>query len=189
MKNIGFFGGSFDPIHLGHLNLAVQLLESGQVDEILFCPAFCSPLKLQAPPLASGFHRLEMIRRVIADVPQFKVSSVEIDRGGPSYSIDTIRALSKDGVCYRLIVSQSTAASFDLWKESKELIRLAPPLIGMRGSDPVPPGFTAVQTELFDVSSTQVRDRIKKKIYCGHLLPTIALDYIEEHRLYYPSNQ
>lgn len=189
MKKIGFFGGSFDPIHLGHLNLAVQLLESGHVDEILFCPAFCSPFKLQTPPVISGFHRLEMIRRVIEDVPQFKVSSFEIDRAVPSYTIDTIRALSEDGVSYRLIVSQSTAADFHLWKESKELIRLAPPLIGMRGTDPVPAGFAAVQTGLFDVSSTQVRDRIKKKIYCGHLLPRIALDYIQEHRLYYPSNQ
>jgi nicotinate-nucleotide adenylyltransferase len=79
MKKIGFFGGSFDPIHLGHLNLAVQLLESGAVDEILFCPAYCSPFKIGRPPEVSGFHRLEMIRRVISDIPQFKVSSLEID--------------------------------------------------------------------------------------------------------------
>jgi nicotinate-nucleotide adenylyltransferase len=183
MKKIGFFGGSFDPIHFGHLNLAVQMLEKGGVDEVLFCPTFCSPFKTKMPPIAPH-HRLEMLRLATAGVPGFRVSSLEIDREGTSYTIDTLRSLMGPGIQYRLIVSQSTAAEFALWKEAEVLIKLAPPLIGLRGNDPVPPGFSAISMPLFDVSSTEVRERLKKKLYCGHLVPRIALDYIAKHRLY-----
>ncbi len=184
MKTVGFFGGSFDPIHYGHINLAIQMLEKGGVDEILFCPAFCSPFKTESPPVASGTHRLEMIKRVIAGVPEFRVSSMEIERQEPSFTVDTLRRLPQDGVRYRLILSSDSARSFWGWKEPEEIFKLAPPLVGLRGGEPVPTGFEAIHMAQFDISSTEIRERIKKKIYCEHLVPTIALDYIVEHRLY-----
>ena len=162
----GFFGGSFDPIHFGHISLAIHLLETHKLEEILFCPAFCSPFKTSFPPKASPEHRLAMLRLAL-DHPQFKITPIEIDRKGPSYTIDTIRSLKQSGL--RLILSDEAAVGLDQWKETQELIRLAPPLIGPRN---------------IDISSTEVRERLKKRMYCGHLIPAKALDYIHKHRLY-----
>jgi nicotinate-nucleotide adenylyltransferase len=169
MKTIGFFGGSFDPIHFGHIALAIQLMEAHKLDEVLFCPAFCSPFKMDTPPIASPQHRLAMLQLAIADVPQCKISTVEIDRQGCSYTIDTIRALQKEGLKLRLLLSDEAASHLNKWKETQELVKLAPPLVGPRE---------------IQVSSTEIRERLKKKRYCGHLVPAKTLDYIQKHHLY-----
>lgn len=148
------------------------MLEKHGLDEILFCPAFCSPFKQDRPPIASPHHRLEMLKLVLADVPEFRVTSIELDRSGPSYTIDTLRQLQSKGVEYRLLLTEESSSFFLNWKESQEIIRLAPLLIGEK---------------TFQISSTEVRERLKKKRYCGHLVPLKALDYIHQHRLYSPS--
>jgi len=192
-KTIGFYGGTFDPIHFGHLNLAVQLLEIHKLDEVLFCPAFCSPLKTASPPQASPQHRLEMVRLAIEGVPQFRVTSYEVDRNDPSFTIDTLRMIKGEerGVIqFRLLLSEEAAAQFDHWKEFQELIRIAPPLIGTRSApsirgklaDALRPGFT--KTKIFEISGTEIRERLKKGLYCGHLIPEKALRYIEKQGLY-----
>lgn len=163
---IGFFGGTFDPIHFGHISLAVQLLEAHKLKKILFCPALCSPFKTEKPPIASPQHRLAMLQLAL-DHPQFEITTLELDRISPSYAIDTIRALQIKGL--RLLLSEEAAARLDQWKETQELVRLAPPLIGPRE---------------IQISSTQIRDRLKKRLYCGHLVPAKALQYIEKHQLY-----
>lgn len=167
-KKVGFFGGTFDPIHFGHISLAIQLLEKGKLDEILFCPAFCSPFKVATPPVASPEQRLAMLKLAL-EIPQFKISTIEIDRRGPSYTVDTIRSLSSEGVQLRLLLSDEAAAHLDQWKDTQELIRLAPPLIGPRE---------------IQISSTQIRGRLKRKLYCGHLIPAKTLDYILVNHLY-----
>ncbi len=191
-KRIGFFGGSFDPIHFGHLFLALQLAEAHKLDSVLVCPAFHSPFKKgESSPRASAQHRFEMVKRALEGIPHFEATSIEIDRGGPSYTIDTIRALPSNE--YHLLLSEEAASQFDRWKEADELIRLAPPLIGCRrdGSSSSLPeslkkGFTP--TKNMDLSSTDIRERLNKKLYCGHLIPAKALDYIFQHRLYSGSN-
>jgi nicotinate-nucleotide adenylyltransferase len=167
MKKIGLFGGSFDPIHFGHLNLAIEMLETHGLDEIVFCPAFCSPFKTEAPPVASASDRLEMVKLVVGEVPQFRVSSLEVDRGGPSFTIETLRALPKGD--YYLILTEESVTSFSKWKEFEEIKARATLLIGKRK---------------FPISSTLIRERFKKKLYCGHLVPAKALYYIDKHRLY-----
>lgn len=188
MKKIGFFGGTFDPIHFGHLNLAIEMLERHHLDEILFCPAFCSPFKDQ--PVANGQHRLEMVQRAITGIDRCRVSSVEIDRGGPSYTIDTLRALHSEGE-FRLLLSDESIGRFDQWKEAQELVRLAPPLIGTRREALTGKGAIAealrrgiTPTRVFEISSTEVRERLKKKLYCGHLIPAKTLEYIQQQHLY-----
>lgn len=180
-KTIGFFGGSFDPIHFGHINLALQLLELHRLDEVLVCPAFCSPFKSAKPPVASPEHRLAMLRLGLEGVPKFRITSLEIEREGPSFTIDTIHLLlEKERAQFRLLVSEETAAHFDRWKESAELLRLAPPLIGTRKT--AEPGHPS--TPIMDISSTDIRNRIAKGLYCGHLVPAKTLDYICKHLLY-----
>ena len=193
MKTIGVYGGSFDPVHFGHLNLALELMERCGLDEVLFCPVYCSPFKLAQPPVASPEHRLQMLRLVLADVPRCRVTAIEIERKGPSYTVDTIRSLSRtDGIRCRLLLSEETAGHFHLWKEPEEILRLAPPLIGTRSggqllsTSPLKNQLlpALVPTPLFDIQSTHIRERLKQKLYCGHLIPHKALDYIHKHELY-----
>lgn len=168
-KTVGFFGGSFDPIHFGHISLAIDLMERYHLDEVLFCPVYCSPFKLETPPIANPDQRLELLKRALADLPQCKICDWELKRAVPSFTIDTIRALSQQPVQLRLLLSEEVASHLDRWKEKEDLLRLAPPLIGKRQ---VP------------ISSTEIRSRLKKKLYCGHLVPAKALEYILEHQLY-----
>ena len=182
-RKIGLFGGSFDPIHLGHINLAVELSEIHQLDEVLFCPAFCSPFKTDTPPIANPKDRLAMLHLAIEEIPHFKITRIEIDRKGPSFTIDTVRALQSDNVQLYLLLSEESAAHLDRWKEGEELIRLAPPLIGcrMKGSDCLK---NVTKIRVLEISSTEVQRRLRLGRYCGHLVPSKVLDYIKAERLY-----
>jgi len=186
-KIIGFFGGSFDPIHFGHIHLALELSEKYQLDEVLFCPAFCSPFKSHFTPNASPDDRLAMVRLAIEEIPLFKVTSIELDRKGPSFTIDTLKALASEKVQFRLLLSEESAAHLDQWKDYHELILLAPPLIGRRSKEDSPSqGIT--QMKVLEISSTEVRQRLEKGLYCGHLVPAKVLAYIQLHGLYNASN-
>ncbi len=186
---VGFFGGSFDPIHFGHLALAIAILEKGLVDRILFCPARCSPFKTGTPPKADDSLRAKMIEAAIQDIPQFELYREELSRPAPSYTIDAIRHLIQQGKqSIRLILSSEAASHLHEWKEEEELLRLAPPLIGQTGeiSGPFKRRLEPYLVEIprFDISSTEIRARIKKSLYIGHLVPKSVLEIIVAHRLY-----
>lgn len=192
-KKIGFFGGSFDPIHLGHVNLAVRILERGLVDQILFCPNSISPMKKKRPPIAANNHRMNMLQLSLEDVPDCDPCGLEISRSSPSYTIDTVKAL--EGEIY-LVIAEDVAYELDQWKEVDRLLQIAPPIV------PVRYGFNRkklkqlpekikskveqgmVRIPAMDISSTEIRERLKKKFYCGHLLQGKILDYIHQNALY-----
>jgi nicotinate-nucleotide adenylyltransferase len=188
MKKLGILGGSFDPIHLGHLNLATSLKQLCHLDEVLFVPAFCSPFKGDSLPQASPEDRLKMVELAIADVPEFSLIDWEIHAKTPSYTIDTVRRLSEDPTLQlHLLLGDDQVARFSLWKEAEELVRLSPPLIGTRLGKEVNfpiPGSQSVKIPIFEASSTQIRERLSKKLPCEHLLPASVLDYIRKHQLY-----
>jgi nicotinate-nucleotide adenylyltransferase len=201
-KKIGFFGGTFDPIHFGHLNLAIQLLEIHELDQILFCPAHFSPHKRDEQPQVSKMHRYSMAAIAIERIEKFNILDWEIKREGPSYTIDTIRSLIEDrskvgeNIRWHLILGEDSLADFLDWKEVEELVLLAPPLIGCRIgqstaldvdlpaslSEVIKRGLTKIP--LMEISSTSIRERLRQKRYCGHLLPAKVLDYINQNQLY-----
>ncbi len=185
-KKIGFFGGTFDPIHFGHLNLAIQMLEKHQFDEILFCPAALSPYKRAESPKASGEHRLEMVALAIAPVKSFTLLDWEIKREGPSFTIDTIRALIErlPDAEFHLLLGEDAEEGLALWKESDALLRLAPPFLATRFSHSAEARPELTPIPLLEISSTDIRERLRVKKYCGHLVPAKVLDYITQHRLY-----
>lgn len=186
-RRIGFFGGTFDPIHFGHINLALELQEQHQLDEVLFCPAACSPFKTSAPPHASAQDRLAMLQQALSELPFCSLCSLEIERPGPSYTIDTLRALQRPDVQFFTLLSEETFRSFDQWKEAKALSLLAPLLVGSRPqqlTSDLTLCATFTPTRIFEISSHEIRERIRQNRYCGHLLPTKVLDYIHTHRVY-----
>lgn len=201
-KKIGVFGGTFDPIHFGHLNLALELSEKRGLDEVWFIPSKVNPFKQDTPPVPLE-HRLAMVRLAIAPIPHFHCKDIEMDCEGISYMIDTLRALAAvDEVGlhphnFFLLLGDDTVDEFANWKEAEEIIRLAPPLIGQRVGRPpssqskkIPPaiqvaleqGFTP--TRMMDISSTEIRHRLSQRLYCGHLVPASVLHYAEKQDLY-----
>lgn len=186
-RKIGIFGGSFDPVHLGHLNLAISIKESCQLDEVIFVPANVSPFKAGTPPIAPPEHRLAMLKIATASIKEFTVVDWELREDGPSYTIDTVRKLSQDPSSQlHLILGDDQVTSFHLWKEVDELMRLSPSLIGTRSSQDEKSLLQGqwVKIPIFDVSSTVIRERLSQKKYCGHLILSSVLDYIYQHHLY-----
>jgi nicotinate-nucleotide adenylyltransferase len=193
-KKIGILGGSFDPVHFGHLNLAISVMEACDLDEVLFVPASLSPFKEHVPPKASGEHRKEMLKLAIEPVKKFCFLDWEIQAKNPVFTIDTVRKLSSDpSLQLHLIFGEDHVASFHRWKEAKNLIRLAPLLIGTRqlgDLSQLPIEFQEViqnariEIPHFEISSTNIRSRLSQKKYCGHLVPGAVLDYIDKNCLY-----
>jgi nicotinate-nucleotide adenylyltransferase len=192
-KKIGFFGGSFDPIHFGHINLALGILEKELVDKILFCPAHISPTKRETPPAATPKHRMNMLQLALEDVPDCDSYDDEISRPPPSYTIDTIQKLRGE---VHLIVAEDTAYRFSQWREIDQLLEIAPPIIGVRQGfnreklNTLPKKIQLkvevglVEIPTMDIRSTEIRERLKKRLYCGHLLQAKVLDYIHQNTLY-----
>ena len=198
-KQIGIFGGSFDPIHNGHLNLAVELMEAHSLDEVWFIPAACSPFK-QFPTATSAQDRLAMTALAIAGETRFRVLDLEINREGPSYTVDTLKTLVEaqkgqaDPCTFALILGDDTARGFSGWHHPEAIVQLARLLVGSRGLQKEPfkgsPQVIAAleagmtPTRIMEVSSTEIRQRLKEGMYCGHLVPGKVLDYIFSHQLY-----
>ena len=196
-KVIGLFGGSFDPIHWGHINLALQIKELGKLDHVLLCPAATSPFKVDQPPKASGSDRLEMCRLVLEDVPGLEVTDMELQRGGVSYAIDTVRELGN----VRLILAEDAWPRLHQWKEAEKLIQLAKPLTGSRhGNHPFDEPHLSLDsmkilksgrhsTAVMEISSTEIRRRLYEGgHYLGHWVPGKVIDYIKHNKLYSETN-
>ncbi len=199
-KKIGILGGTFNPIHLGHINFAIEVLEKKPLDEIWFCPAWQNPFK-SGEASVDAFHRLNMIRLAIAPIPQFKVLDYEIKKQTVSYTVETLRYLIEqenhqaDPRQYFLMVGGDAFTQFFDWRQPEEIVRLAPIIIGSRDfSTPTPwegdPRLKEIASQgllnmrIMEISSTEVRNRLAKNAYAGHLIPKEVLDYIKEHHLY-----
>lgn len=195
LMHVGILGGSFDPVHFGHLHLAISLFEKHQLDEVWWIPVRQSPLK--PSPLATAEHRLEMLSLALQEISAFKIVQIEIEREGPSFTVETLRTLrgANPEVQFSLFLGDDALYHFNRWKDPEEIIQLAPPLIGARHSPHFPQltldkeliqalqkGWTAIP--LIEISATDVRKRLKDKLFCGHLVPAKVLDYIHTHRLY-----
>lgn len=182
---IGIFGGTFDPIHVGHLAIARAAVESVPLDKVIFVLAKRSPLK-ERPPVASEGDRLAMLERVVDDETKFGVSRIELDREGPSYTIDTLEALRDEGELY-LILGSDALADFPRWRQAERIAQLAHLLVADRPGAPTPPRnipHTLFDAPRLDLSSRELRARAARGRSLRYLVPNVVWRYIEERGLY-----
>jgi nicotinate-nucleotide adenylyltransferase len=208
-KKIGLFGGTFNPIHLGHLRGAEEIREAFGLQEVIFIPAAHPPHKT-TEEIIEARHRLEMVKRATRKNPQFSTSDVELKRPGKSYSIDTIRYFRekfKDSLYF--ILGKDAFVEIETWKDFKNLFSLCNFIImvrpGLVQTSPLPvalapafrynegaPGWVhesgnivfLKEINFLDISSTKVRELVEKGGSIKYLVPPEVEAYIEKHGLY-----
>ena len=215
MPPIGVFGGTFDPIHFGHLRLAEDMADALGLDRILFIPAGQPPHR--GAPRTAARHRLEMVRRAIAGNPRFVADARELQRPQPSYTVDTLIALRAElGDAQPLWLLLGADAFLDLpsWHDWRRLFELANIAVAARpgarlmqtgaimeplksevlqrqradGPATAPAGSVLLRaTPPLDISATAIRDILARRRSARYLLPDAVLDYIHEHQLYTPT--
>ncbi len=197
MTALGVMGGTFDPIHIGHLAIAEEARESLELDRILFVPAGRPPHK-PAGTAADPERRFVMVQLAIADNPAFAVSRIEIDRPGPSYTVDTVEALGADDVTeLTLILSAETFSELPTWREPERILDAARLAVVPREGYPAPdpqwlakafPGREArvayLDGPLVGVSSTDIRERLQAGRSIRYLVPAAVETYIAANHLY-----
>ena len=182
------FGGTFNPVHIGHLLIAEEVLAQTDCDNVLFIPANIPPHKHVEDP--GSELRLSMLEKSIAENPRFRVSNCEIIRSGISYSIDTIRYLVNSGIVESkpcLLIGDDLVEGFSSWKESQAIAQESSLLIVHRlHAKRIPVFFPHeyIENAIFPISSTVVREKIAKMGAWRYLVPEAARKIIEEHRLY-----
>lgn len=181
MRRIGIYGGTFDPIHNGHLHVITQLITRSLVDQLILIPAG-SPWLRESAPLAPGLNRLAMCELALSELPDsigahVEVSDSEIKRSGPTYTIDTVLEIKKahpdDALV--LIVGTDAYAQFDKWHRHEELAKLVEIIVIDR---PEFPGASTLDIGALNVSATAVRSGQTD------LVPQVISTYIKESGLY-----
>lgn len=191
-RRFGVFGGSFDPVHLGHLLAAQDACEQMQLDRVVFMPAAQAPLRDDAPR-ASAARRLALLHAAVAGDARFEVSTLEIDRGGVSYTIDTVRALrlAHPEVDWFWIIGADQTARLAQWREIDVLAGLTAFIVLARPGYTIPAAASPaslrlhpVSAHLFDVSSSEIRGRVAAGKPVRYFLPPSVGDAIERDQLY-----
>ena len=196
---IGIYGGTFDPVHLGHLLLAEACREAARLDRVIFIPAGVPPHK-QGRELTAGHLRVDMLEFALAGYPEFSVDQSEIKRSGPSYTVETLRALRQEHPVDDLffLMGADSLAEFHLWKEPREIASLASLIVVNRGHQP-PPNLASLVPVLgaaavsriqlvtmpsVDISASDLRDRARQGLSLRWQTPRAVERFIVEHRVY-----
>ena len=191
-ERIGIFGGSFDPIHIGHLIIASDAAEQMKLDRVLFIPAAQAPLKSHTPE-ASADDRAEMMHLAIEDDPRFEVRRFEIDRGGTSFSIDTAEEIAREFPKAQLfwIIGGDQARQLSPWNRIDDLSKLVEFIclerdISFARPSNLPESVTIHPKAMrrLDISSTEARERLKSDRASKYFLPEPVFRYINTRNLY-----
>ncbi len=198
MRKIGIYGGSFDPVHNGHIHLARTAIKCFELDEVIFVPARISPFKQDKIDVAPDRDRLAMLRLAVEDEVNISVSDYELTQEGVSYTIYTIRHMKELYPCDKLVLLMGSDGlmSFNRWYCWQEIIKLCD--IGCISRSYGDSEELKKQAELlsengrvfvscediFPVSSTKIRQLLKKDEDCSCYLPENVVQYILKHKLY-----
>ena len=183
--HVGIFGGTFDPVHVGHLAIARAALDSAGLDRVIFVPARRSPLKAPGPVASEG-DRLTMLELAVKDEPRFAVSPVELERPGPSFTVDTLEALKGEGEL-SLILGSDALADLAKWRSPERIRELASLLVARRPGAPEPDarsGARSFDAPCLDISSRELRQRASRGLSLRYLVPDDVWRHIERKGLY-----
>ena len=189
MKRLGLLGGTFDPIHLGHLLMAQAVQEKMRLDKVIFIPSFLPPHK-RSREVTPARHRFQMVQLAIQENPVFGISSFEIDKEGRSYSIDTAvyftGAFPKSRLFF--IVGFDAFVSLKTWKNIDGLLKMVQFVVvnrpgDFKNADAIQ--HQAVEMPAVDISSSAIRQRSRQGKAIRYLVPDAVEQYIREHRLYH----
>jgi len=184
----GLLGGSFDPVHHGHLIAADRAAEALALERVLFVPCARQPLK-ESGPVAAAADRAAMLQAAIEGHPRFGLETLELERPGPSYTVDTLRALRARWPAERLVLLLGADAAADLprWREAGEVARIAEVAALTRpGCPDVAAALVrhVVATPAIEISARDIRARCLAGKSIRYLVPDAVADYIERHGLY-----
>lgn len=193
---IGILGGTFDPIHIAHLAIAEEAREALGLNKVLFMPAAMPPHKVDRP-VSDPAHRLAMLELAIADNPAFEASRIELDRSGPSYTVDTLETLVAEPADPVLIMSAEAFRDLRTWRRPERILELARIAVVPRDGFPDAnraflaehfPGFEDRATFLagprLRLSASELRDRAANGRSLRYLVPDAVAAYIGDHALY-----
>lgn len=185
---IGILGGTFNPIHYGHLILGEQVLGQLKLDKVIFVPDFVPPHK-SGRGIIPARHRLKMIELAVNKNPHFAVSDIEIERKGKSYTVDTLREIKRVYPQAKLffICGSDLVAEIPRWKDVDEIYRLAKFVLAKRpgfGKRLSGKNFLKIDVAQVDISSSLIRELVKKNMSILYLTPDKVIKYIKKHRLY-----
>ncbi len=192
VMRVGVFGGTFDPPHVGHMLLASDVREALKLDRLIFVPTGVQPLKVDNPPVASPQDRLEMVRPAVADDAYYTVEDAEINRKGLSYTVDTLEHLSQHIPAAKLflLLGEDALATFDKWRNPGRIRELATVALMRRGGssssrlEDIPEAVIEVTTRRIDVSSTEIRERLRADKSIKGFVPESVERFIDARGLY-----
>lgn len=191
---LGIFGGTFDPVHLGHLIIAETACTELHLDSVLFVPALNPPHKNIAQ-LTQVSHRVAMLNLALADNPRFTISTIELQRPGPSYTVDTLRTLKTlpefREAAFHLIIGADSLLDLHKWRAPEVIVQLAELVVYPRTKDaPVLAGESVIKSYhllggcLLGISSSDVRHKVKNNNSIRYLVPDAVREYIRARGLY-----
>ena len=197
MARVGVYGGTFDPVHRGHLAVARSVRKAFDLSRILFIPARQSPLR--APPLASAQDRLAMVCRAIEGTPDFEASAIDIERPGPSYMVDTLQGLASQfpAAEFFLILGADALAELPAWRQADRILTAAQIIAVPRpGHSPeIPPEVLTLHPRAarrihvhcmppVDIAASQIRAECARGRPIDAWAPPAVTQYIAAHQLY-----
>ncbi len=197
--DIGVLGGTFDPVHFGHMTIAEEARQRLELSQVIFIPAGLPWLKADRE-ITPAIHRVEMLKRAIAANDYFKLSTIEIDRIGPTYTIDTVAILQRQlGTAARiyLLLGWDSLLEFPSWKQPAELVRMCQ-LVAFTRTNVAPPDLNALEASVpgltmntillhippVDISSSDIRSKVSEGLPINGLVPDEVGRYIVKHKLY-----
>jgi nicotinate-nucleotide adenylyltransferase len=190
MSRIAIYGGTFDPVHHGHLITAQSVLELRNLDQVIFIPSFISPHK-QDIKASAAEHRLNMLKLAIQNIPYFDWSDIEINRKNVSYTIDTLNEMKKHYSHIELIIGEDNFLSFDTWKSPEKILDIATLLVLRRRTTkepelkyPYEDRAVFLETPRIDISGTGIRERVDNGLPIDFLVPQNVMRYIYDLKLY-----
>lgn len=184
MKRVAIFGGTFDPIHHGHLILAREAIEALRLDRLIFVPAAASPHKVDATATAPDA-RLEMLRAALEGESEFRLEDMELQRPPPSYSIDTVEVLRfrEPTAEFFFLIGEDNVAGLATWHRFDELSKMVQFVVLSRSALQTEHAYPTIRRHL-DISATDIRNRVATGRSIRYLVPPAVERIIRDRRLY-----